>query len=405
MKYVRFDDLLWAASDNSVTKKNLLKLVFLPNQYLKGSAYKFLYSFDSIKDLIIKEQDDFIRQGEICLEHYDIEEIFTTFGECDELPLDVCVYGGELFIASDAGVHKSALNADNDYLIHPERLKKILDCPAVSLTAKAGMLAVSANEDGLFSHRLFIEDTPHIVDRPAYDGMSIKAEWSTAFTLINYSDLAHFSLLENDVEEQKNERLRELPRNYRKDISGKKFITKLGEKDVEMTSLMENTKIDFDDLIFTFNTQTSGFFFLKDGSLQVRNMLVKNNSYKYSSQSVHASELADTFVGQRPISAIAVPNGCMVETYDKVFLVKGNKTSQIADEPVYGIRSYLSSNNYRNLTTVVFDDHVEIIAFQHLPQASYKPDRTFRPGFLKENPSSSDDDSPEKDEWDDELPF
>lgn len=384
MRFCRFDNLLWKAANNDVSTKNLLKLVFLPHQYLKGSSYKFLYSLPMIREMIESVQRQCILENEICLDEHNIEEDFTSFGELGDLPFDVCIYGGELFIASDSGVHHSSLNAYDKYNISPKRLKKIFDCTAVSLTAKAAMLAVSAKEDGLFSHRLFSDKKRFINDRPAYEGMSINANWSDSYSLINYSDLTHFMLLENNVEVKKQDALRQLPFNYRKDLKETRFITEIGTKEVKMSSLMEDTKLSTEELIFSFNTQTSGFFFLKDGSLQVRNMRSENNSFRYSSKTVFNSNISEELGRLRPISAIAVPNGCMIETYDKVFLIKGNKIQLLADECVYGIRSFLSSNNYRNLVSIVFNDHVEILAFPQLPTPSKTSDRSFRPGYLKE---------------------
>lgn len=396
IKYVRFDDLLWAASEDQVDKKKHLQLAFLPHQYLKGSVYRFLHSFSSIREKIEKEQNDCIQSGDISLEDLNIDQLFTTFAEIDEIPFDVCIYGGELFLASDAGVHRSSLQADINYSIDPTPLDKIIDCPALSLNAKAGMLAVSAEDEGLFSHEIFSEGNRFIKDKPAYKEKSIKAEWSTLYTLINYPTLQQFSLLENDVEKKESQRISHLPRNYRKDARERNLITEIGKREVEMADLMRDTGINVEDLAYAFNTQTSGFFFFNDGGLQVRKMVEKNSSYHYSSKSVHESDLSSALADKKPMSAIAVPNGCMVETYDKVFLVRQNEVSLIADEPIYGIRSYLSSNNYRNLATVVYNDHVEVISFPQLPSPAKRDDSPFRPGFLKEahtkNTLSSNDD-------------
>lgn len=384
IKYIRFDDLLWAASEDSTDKKKHLQLVFLPNQYLKGTTYKFLYSFNSITEIIEKEQNDFIQNGDINLEDYVTDHLFTSFAELKEIPFDVCMYGGELFIASDSGVHKSSLQADTDYTIEPTRLFKILDCPSISLTAKSGMLAISGEDEGLFSHEIFSQEKQFIKDQPAYKGKSIKAEWSTLYTLINYTNLHQFILLENDVEKKESKLIHHLPTHYRKDAREQKLITSIGKRNVEMSDLMRDTKINVNDLEFTFNTQTSGFFFFKNGGLQVRNMIDNNNSFHYSSRLVHQSDLSNALNGKKPISAIAVPNGCLVETYDNVFLVRQNETSIIAHEPVYSIRSYLSSNIYRNLATIVYNDRIEVIAFPQLPTPT-KRNSIFRPGVHKES--------------------
>ena len=57
-----------------------------------------------------------------------------------------------------------------------------------------------------------------------------------------------------------------------------------------------------------------------------------------------------------------------METYDKVQCIKNGDIQVIAGEPCYGVRSFLSSNNYKNLATIVLEDRVEIVAFPDLPK-------------------------------------
>ena len=59
-----------------------------------------------------------------------------------------------------------------------------------------------------------------------------------------------------------------------------------------------------------------------------------------------------------PLKAAIVPNGCVVEFFDKVMLYQNNEVQLLEDTPVYGIRTYMGSRNYTDIVTVTKEDSV-----------------------------------------------
>ena len=366
--YANFNDLIYTISHDRNRKKDL-QLAFLPNQYLRGKGYSFLLNFPEIRDLIVKKQMEVLEDGEIDLDIETVKDLFLKFDGIEDIPLDVSLYAGKLFVASEKGVHRCDLNPDYEYNIYPSKLCRIFDAESIALTAKAGMLAVSAKDEGLFSYSIIGSSHSCISDQPSVKERSVRAEWSAGYSIINYKNKTEFSFLKNRVEKQEKGEVEEmnLPRKYKKDFEHK-VIRKLGINHTDMVQMFEKTKLEESQLRYVFNTQSSAFLFLKDGSLQVRNIIDDGNKPHLSSKLRHGNDDLIEILKEEPLAATAIPNGCLVETYDKVQCIKNGDIKVIADEPCYGVRSFLSSNNYKNLATIVLEDRVEIVAFPDLPK-------------------------------------
>lgn len=372
--YIRFERLLGICSDDSKDGFRDMKLAFLPFQTLKGGSYDFMMEYPFVKFALYNEMERAAADRVWDVAFPDIEDYFHRFSEFEDLPLDVSIYGGHVFMGSSDGLFKSALNADQKYNLEPEKLTKVFDGEAIHLSSKCGTVAVSSAENGLFAYPLVGNE--YVDDRPVFDGYSVRSEWSVGDSLLNYRSNNEFSLLINriglvDVNPY-------LPKGFRDDMLLKRSVELFGEKQILMEELFQKNRSLEANLSYMFSSVSSGFFITDEGELEVRNLQDNHDRIYYSSKALFTKDLNEILKKENPISAKTFPGGCVIELYDKVLLVYKDDVQVIAEEPVFSVRTYMSSNSYRNLITVVFADRVEIIAVPMLPEkgrgaSSFKP--------------------------------
>lgn len=372
--YVRFERLLGLCVDDNKSDFNDMKLTFLPYQTLKGKSYDFLYELPFVNLALNHEINRVSGHQDWLIDPQTFNSSFQIFSKFDDIPLDVAIYGGEVFMGNSNGLYKSSLNAGIDYKLSPSKLKKIFDGESIHLSSKCGAVAISSAENGLFSYSLVSEK--HVKDRPVYEDYSVRSDWSVGNSLLNYSSNNIFSLLINKVGEAE-EKL-DVPKGFRDDNSYNKSIEIFGEKNINMEQLLQKSKKLEGDLSYVFSGLSSGFFLTSSGDFEVRNLQENSDNIYYSSQKLYSKNISDVLKNETPISAKTFPGGCVIELYDKVLLLYRDEVEILAEEPVFSVRTYMQSSSYRNLISIVYADRVEIIAIPMLPEkgrgaSSYKP--------------------------------
>lgn len=366
---INFNRLLWLVSMEDYDEMNFLKLIFLPNRNLKGETYNFLLDFKEIKsaiDNVIKKA--FNRRVKYNVDEADVNSILRKLGSFDELPLDVRLYCGELFVGSESGLYRSKLNIQTGTPVIGKKLNRIFDASSISLNARGGVLAVSADYDGLFAYNLF--SSGFMSDRPSHEKRSIRTDWSKSFSLVNYSTNDLFTFILNEVGQMESQL--DLPVRYRDDTNSKKAIMEVGESYVNMDDMISKQKFEESDIIYSLNSLNSGFFLLKDGQLEVRNLLTYKDDWRYSTKSIYTANLRRRIKNEKPLSAITVPKGCVFEFYDKIILVQNGEITEIGSEPAFSIRSYMTSHIFQNLVTIVYENHIDIVALHYPPSPRNK---------------------------------
>lgn len=53
-----------------------------------------------------------------------------------------------------------------------------------------------------------------------------------------------------------------------------------------------------------------------------------------------------------------MPNGCLVEYFDRVVLYQKGKAYTLAEKQVNNVRTYIGSRNYRDIVSIISSDEV-----------------------------------------------
>lgn len=378
--YIRFERLLSICIDDNKDAYRDLKLAFLPYQKLKGGSYDFMLEYSSIKNALSQEIDRVSSTGVWVIDSDTFNDSFHPFCKFDDMPLDVIIYGGEAFMGNSDGLFKSALNADSKYKLNPYKFQKVFDGEAIHLSSKCGTIAISSAQNGLFSYDLF--SGLYVADKPVFDEYSTRSDWSVGDTLLNYSSDNVFSLLINKISRAE-DRL-DVPKGCMDDNLSKKYVELFGVSKFKMEQLFQKVKSLEDNLTYVFSSVNSGFFISGNGGLEVRNLQDKDADFYYSSKTLFSKNLGDILKNENPISAKTFPGGCVIELYNKILLICKDEVEILANEPVFSVRTYMNSNSYRNLITIVCADHVEIIAIPMFPEKG-RGASSFRPNSPIDN--------------------
>lgn len=357
--YVSYHRLIHMLCEKYPQFDRLIRLAFLHNEYFKSKAVQLILGIEELKDAVRKLWSKAVKEVTFEVDFDDIEEYCHAMGEWNSMPLDVYMYDLRMYVASKEGVMESRLNPDfNDpyYRLRPSRFEKCFDSKVVSLSARAGKVVLSADREGLFYGDALVENARiHINDNNNVPGRSLRTGWSD-FDLINYESARQFSYLINDTantDKLSSDRFRFGDKLERKEIVN--FATSA----FDMSQMLEHTNIDKEAIRFSFNSKGRSFFLMNDGSfINIRIKKVEGEPIQYSSVSRPLPQLAGAGIKSSPLKAAIVPNGCVVEFFDKVMLYQNNEVQLLEDTPVYSIRTYMGSRNYTDIVTVTKEDSV-----------------------------------------------
>lgn len=140
-----------------------------------------------------------------------------------------------------------------------------------------------------------------------------------------------------------------------------------------MEDLFSRTKIDKSDIMYSFNSSDKSFFVMNDGSIV--NAKIKEGKIDepfYISQRVKPFVEQKKFTG-KPLSSCFVSKGCVLEYFDGVVLIQNHEMINLCDRPVNSVRSYLNSNNYRDIVSIVDDDSISLNAIFNIDDIKSQP--------------------------------
>ena len=218
---------------------------------------------------------------------------------------------------------------------------------------------LSSNSDGLFHGQLWSINERLKVKQRAVQEQSLRTGWS-GYDLINYTAQNSFDYLKNSYERNPE---RKFLYSAGDEDSQKIWIDKIGDESVPMAEIFENTGIELNDIIYSFNSSESCFMFLKNGSF-LHSYLNKN--YKNDRDVKLRSRIHDLPKNKehntvnKPISTKIVPNGCVVEYFNKVILIQNSKKILLEDKGITSIKTYPASIRYRNLITMFDGENLSI---------------------------------------------
>lgn len=357
--YVSYHNVLHKLKNNYPQYANLIDLIFLHNEYSKSQAGKILLGIQEIKNETKRLWLKAAKEIDFSIDFTEIEPFCKEVGEWESMPLDIRMYAMRLFYGTKDGLYESCLNMeDKSYRLHPSIIDKVFDTKVIHLNAKNGSLIISADNDGLFGAQLFEGNARTVVDeKEISSNRSIRTSWASVCDLMNYESTNSFEYIRNrsaTVTKQPEKRFR-----YG-DNQEKKRIISFGETVFDMDSLLKAVDFKKEDIEYCFNSSRTGFFILKDG--RFLNVNFRNESgfaeVYFSSVSTIQPKLNKRKQSNKVLSGHLVPDGCVVEYFDRVMLYQKGKAYTLAEKQVNNVRTYIGSRNYRDIVSIISSDEV-----------------------------------------------
>lgn len=355
--YVSYHRVIHMLKESYPQYSSLIDLIFLHNEYSKTNAGKILFAVQEIKDATRKLWLRAAKEIDFSLRFEDIEQYCHEVGEWQSMPLDIRMYAMRLFLGCKGGLYESHLNMEESgYKISPTKLDKVFDAKVINLNARSGSIVISADNDGLFSGEMFYSDTRlEVSDRPITEKRSIRTSWASVCDIVNYESSNCFEYIRNtsaQIKQQPEKRFR-----YG-DTSERKRIVRFGDSVFNMDTLLKSVNFKKDDIQYCFNSSSTGFFILKDGSFINVNF---RNEYGFAEvyfSSTIQEKSRSKKKNRKALSGCLVPNGCVVEYYDSVVLYQKGKSYTLIEKPVNNVRTYIGSRNYRDMVSIITDQEV-----------------------------------------------
>jgi len=336
--------------------ENLIRVSFHRNDYLSNRQAEVFFGIGEMKKSFIQLWEEASEEMEfkIILDEND----YTVIDEVPTMPvLDLKMYAMRLYIGSREGLYEVKLNSDDRYTLKPTKVKKRFDAKVTCLNAKFGEIIISSNSNGLF-HGTFLNSSNNlIVNEESVSKKSIRTGWS-GYDVINYDKQNDFDYYVNETE-----KIEEKP-TYSKfdENSERRRITDFGSFKYDLSSLLSYSLIEKEQINYCFNSSTSGFFFMKDVSFVNINLKKPKDKQMYFVSKNNALPILKNGRAKflKPLSTSIVPEGCVVEYFDKVVLYQNSKAKIIETSPSINVRTYPSSKRYRNLISVTKESEITI---------------------------------------------
>lgn len=355
---ISFETLIQFAITSNPEFYSILNLAFLRNDWINNQQ-GFIYQSLGKTKSEFKQQWNKISNKKIEIEVTD--EYISKYFECPSMPIfDIKAYGMRLYLGHRNGLHESILNFDK-ITNKPNLYKnaKVFDARSSYISAKSGEILISSNTDGLFSGTLWQNMNENIViNQRKIAEKSLRTGWAT-YNVINYEEQSKFIYLKNDIEKATKEQ------RYRFSMVDeppeKVHIKEYGKEKYSLDTLLPNRKYNDEEIKYSFNSNTSIYFMLSNNKL-IHQYLHENRETDkiYLSHREHVLPFKTKTKVNKPISTSFIPNGCIIEFYDNVFLIHKNKTQLIMNEPIFTIRTFPTSKRFKNIIIIFKENGISI---------------------------------------------
>ena len=219
-------------------------MAFLHNDYINTAAGRLFLGVNGVRDVILREWKK--AQKEICFSilFQDIEKYFHNIGEWNSIPLDIRLYAMRLFIGCEDGLYESIISQDDKAKVSSGKINKVFDSRVVSVNAKYGVIAISADEEGLFSSSLIDDKHIKVKDNPDVNRTSLRTDWKET-DILNYDASSRFQYIHNQYERTNKQN----PNYHTLRKSGEfKRIDKFAIQIDDMDPLLNELQIERNDL-------------------------------------------------------------------------------------------------------------------------------------------------------------
>lgn len=373
--YVSFTYLVRLLQDNYPHYKNIFELAFLHNDYTNTASGRLFLGIAGVHSQIIKEWDKARKEVRFTIPFESISRYFHEIGEWKSMPLDVRLYAMRLYIGCEDGLYESIISQDEKAKVTSGKIDRVFDSKVVSVNARYGTVAISADEEGLFSSKIGEQEVHiRVSDRPDVNEPSLRTDWKEV-DLLSYDSESKFKYIHNE-----SQRTNKNTPNYNTLRRGGEFkqIVNFAIQIDEMDPLLDELNIKNGNLSYCFNSGSSAFMKLKDGTFFV-------TDFKQRSGGTYKRIIKESKGCKKIMSSVIIPNGCVLRYYDRIVLYKKDSFLLLYNGPTYGIRSYMNSNQYRSLITINTENSIGIHTTESFEPISTLAENMSQYGRVKYN--------------------
>lgn len=348
-----YEKVINRLKENYPDLKPLITLAFLQNRYMHSEAAKIILGVKEVMNALHQVWDYAASTIDFVIDYNDIEQDCYMIGFMSSSPvLDVKMYNKHIFMGYKTGLYE--IMFDEIFGMNNPAMHKRFDAKVVHIDAKFETVVISAGHEGLFTGYVPENEVSDVTEKEIMK-KSFRSAWSI-YNIMNYEQPNEFTCLVNGVEripmgERKRKRF-ESQESYK--------ILEVGKEQLSMEQLMKSVKERGKDKMnhvsYTFNSHQYGYFLKKNGKLLRMNIRSKQEDDFYYSSVIQEYQIEKSVKGEKPISASILPNGCVLEYYDKVVLYQDGKTSVIENEPTITVRSFVNSYRYKNIVAVTKEE-------------------------------------------------
>ncbi len=371
--YISFTYLVRLLQDNYPHFKNLFQLAFLHNDYTNTAPGRLFLGINGVQSQIIKEWEKARKEVCFTISFESISRYFHDIGEWKSMPLDVRLYAMRLYMGCEDGLYESIIIQDEKAKVTPGDIDKVFDSKVVSVNARYGTIAISADREGLFSSNISDPELHVKIDeRPKVGGSSLRTDWKD-IDLLNYDAESKFQYIHNESQRTN----KNIPNYYTLRKGGEyKQIVNFAIQVDKMDPLLDELDVKNDDLSYCFNSSSSAFIKLKDGSFFV-------TDFKQRTEGAYKRIIKEVKGCKKIMSSVVIPNGCVLRYYDRIVLYKKDGSIILHNGSTYGIRSYIHSNQYRSLVTINTEDSIGIHTTESFEPMPTSPENKSQYGRVK----------------------
>jgi hypothetical protein len=335
-----------------------LEIALLRNDWFDNPQGSNFLRINAIYREFIKQWNVFAGSEYI----YDNDEDWDTLCTLPEMPVyDIKAYGLSIFFGVKTGLYEMPIEVQEYFpLIMKEPPKKIFDAKTIGISAKSGEIAISSGAEGLFHGTLWNQTGYLQVNQKPKAKISTRTNWIDSHNLINYESQTDYTYYENEI---KHDVKRPFQYSYFDDSPEKSKITVFGKNEYPLRKLLENINIKYSDIIYSFNSNNSAFFFLNDGKIYSTNT-------RHEEQQMHFSRRLNLIPQNDklnlakhygpPISIVFIPFGTIIEFFDCVMIKRDIDIEILSDEPAISVRTFPSSKRYKRMVCITTENGIKL---------------------------------------------
>lgn len=278
------------------------------------------------------------------------------------LPIDTEIYNRNVYASTDDGLWQASIGRTT----HPISTRPTLlhDLSPVSLKASGRRLAMAATGDGLFEWRMHSseqfepDDNLRLLANRHCDGV----DW--AFSSVFATSTVSGGFLVGRYWEPDRE-----PDDYDYDSSADQIdwnpvrpvsaLRHLVEAGTFAASAVQGA-LPEPSLSWAGGDKV---YMINERELATSRFVQKNLVRGLEGASTELGRVELEVPGKRPVAAGASYFGTVIEFDDSLLVVSSDESQSMIDEPVTRWRTYPRSTNYQNHLHLIFDDHIDVLAF------------------------------------------